>query len=131
MTDEAPLPSTSQSKSLDTSPSKPPSTPPTAPVTVPATAPHTRRVRYQGTHPKQFGEKYKELDPALHAAELQKVMARGQTPAGMHRSICVREILDILNPQPGETGLDATLGFGGHAVKMLPRLLPEIGRAHV
>ena len=51
-------------------------------------------------------------------------MERGQTPAGMHRPICVGEILDILNPQPGETGLDATLGFGGHAQALLPRLLP-------
>ena len=108
MTDEAPLPST----------------PLPAASPAPTPTPHTRRVRYQGTHPKQFGEKYKELDPALHAAELQKVMARGQTPAGMHRPICVREILDILNPQPGETGLDATLGFGGHAAEVLPRLLP-------
>ena len=89
-----------------------------------ASPPHKRRVRYQGTHPRQFGEKYKELDPALHADEMQKVMARGQTPAGMHRSICVKEILDILKPQPGETGLDATLGYGGHAREILPLLLP-------
>jgi 16S rRNA (cytosine1402-N4)-methyltransferase len=81
-------------------------------------------VRYQGTHPKQFAEKYKELDPTLHAAEIKKVMDRGQTPAGMHRSICVNEILQILNPQPGETVLDATLGFGGHAAEILPHLLP-------
>jgi len=87
-------------------------------------APHQRRVRYAGTHPKRFEEKYKELDPTRHADELQKVMDRGQTPAGMHRSICVNEILDILNPQPGEVGLDATLGFGGHAQEILPRLLP-------
>ena len=106
MTDEAPLPLL---------PAAPPA---------PTPAPHTRRVRYQGTHPKQFGEKYKELDPALHADEMQKVMARGQTPAGMHRSICVKEILEILNPQPGETGLDATLGYGGHAAEILARLLP-------
>ena len=86
--------------------------------------PHTRRVRYQGTHPRQFEEKYKELDPVRHAQEIQKVMDRGQTPAGMHRSICVKEILEILNPQPGETGLDATLGFGGHTQEILPRLLP-------
>ena len=86
--------------------------------------PHTRRVRYQGTHPRQFGEKYKELDPSLHADEIKKVMQRGQTPAGMHRSICVNEILEILNPQPGEIGLDATLGFGGHAQRILPHLLP-------
>ena len=73
-----------------------------------ASPPHQRRVRYSGTHPKQFAEKYKELDPVLHAEEMKKVMARGQTPAGMHRSICVAEILAILKPQPGETALDAT-----------------------
>ena len=90
----------------------------------PPPQPHTRRVRYQGTHPRQFGEKYKELDPSLHADEIKKVMDRGQTPAGMHRPICVKEILEILNPQPGETALDATLGFGGHTQEILPRLLP-------
>ena len=87
-------------------------------------APHKRRVRYAGTHPRSFGEKYKELDPTRHADELHKVMQRGQTPAGMHRSICVDEILDILQPRPGETALDATLGFGGHTQQILPRLLP-------
>lgn len=87
-------------------------------------ASHKRRARYAGTHPRRFEEKYKELNPALHADELRKVMDRGQTPAGMHRPICVREILDILKPQPGEVGLDATLGFGGHAQELLARLVP-------
>ena len=86
--------------------------------------PHKRRVRYVGTHPRRFEEKYKELDPARHAAELHKVMARGQTPAGMHRPICVAEILQALDPQPGEVGLDATLGFGGHAQELLQRVRP-------
>jgi 16S rRNA (cytosine1402-N4)-methyltransferase len=81
-------------------------------------------VRYAGTHPRQFEEKYKELDPARHAGEVDKVMQRGQTPAGMHRSICVDEILAILKPQPGQTGLDATLGFGGHTQALLPLVLP-------
>ena len=85
---------------------------------------HKRRQRYAGTHPKRFEQKYKELDPARHAEELRKVMARGQTPAGMHRPICVDEILAILRPQPGEVGLDATLGFGGHAQELLARLAP-------
>ena len=89
-----------------------------------ASPPHKRRVRYQGTHPRQFADKYKELDPALHSAEIEKVMARGQTPAGTHRPICVQEILAILKPQPGETALDATLGYGGHAREILPHLLP-------
>jgi len=89
-----------------------------------ALPPHRRRVRYTGTHPRSFEEKYKELDPATHAAAIDKVMARGQTPAGMHRPICVQEILDILDPQPGETGLDATLGYGGHSRELLARLSP-------
>ena len=86
--------------------------------------PHKRRVRYSGTHPQQFSQKYKELDPAAHADEVDKVMQRGQTPAGMHRSICVAEILAVLKPRPGELGLDATLGFGGHTRALLPQLLP-------
>lgn len=87
-------------------------------------APHKRRPRYAGTHPRRFEQKYKELDPAQHADEVRKVLQRGQTPAGMHRPICVAEILDILDPQPGQVGLDATLGFGGHAQELLARLAP-------
>ena len=88
------------------------------------TPPHPRRVRYAGTHPKRFEDKYKELDPVHHADEVNKVMQRGQTPAGMHRPICVAEILALLKPQPGETGLDATLGFGGHSRELLAALMP-------
>jgi len=86
--------------------------------------PHKRRVRYRGTHPRGFGEKYKELNSSLYASDTQKVIDRGQTPAGTHRPICVKSILEILKPKPGETGLDATLGFGGHAKEILPRLSP-------
>ena len=87
-------------------------------------APHKRRVRYVGTHPRRFEEKYKELNPAAHVQELRKVIERGQTPAGMHRPICVREIVERLAPQAGDVGLDATLGFGGHTQALLPRVLP-------
>lgn len=83
-----------------------------------------RRVRYAGTHPRNFGEKYKELNHEKYSADVEKVMARGQTPAGMHRSICVAEILAVLNPRPGEIGLDATLGFGGHSKELLAKILP-------
>ena len=93
-------------------------------MTTEAPPPHVRRKRYRGTHPRKFEEKYKELNPQKFAADVEKVIARGQTPAGMHRSICVDEILAILNPQPGKTVLDATLGFGGHTEAILPRLLP-------
>ena len=88
--------------------------------------PHRRRPRYKGTHPRRFEEKYKELDPARHADEVQKVMERGHTPAGMHRSICVQEILEVLSPRSGELGLDATLGFGGHTQAILERGTPGV-----
>ena len=86
--------------------------------------PHVRRKRYRGTHPRKFAEKYKELNHQQFAADVEKVIARGQTPAGTHRPICVNEILTILHPVAGETALDATLGFGGHTQAMLPHLLP-------
>ena len=83
---------------------------------------HRRRARYQGTHPRSFREKYKELDPAKYHADVEKVLQSGKTPAGMHIPIMVEEILDFLDIQPGQTGLDATLGYGGHSRKMLEKL---------
>jgi len=80
---------------------------------------HKRRVRYKGTHPKSFNEKYKELQPEKYADTVAKVIQKGSTPAGMHRSICVKEILDFLQITPGQIGLDATLGYGGHTLEML------------
>ncbi len=90
-----------------------------------STVPHQRRIRYDGTHPRRFGDKYKELNPDKYAADVEKVVARGMTPAGMHRSICVEEILAVLHPAPGEIGLDATLGFGGHTRELLERIRPD------
>ncbi len=84
--------------------------------------PHKRRVRYKGSHPRNFDEKYKELSPEQYKADIKKVMARGQTPAGMHRPICVKEIINVLDIQPGDVGLDCTLGFGGHTFYMLQKV---------
>ena len=86
---------------------------------------HVRRVRYKGTHPKKFSEKYKEQNPEKYADTIEKVISKGSTPAGMHISIMVNEILDFLKIQPGETGLDATLGYGGHTTEMLKCLNTE------
>ena len=83
---------------------------------------HKRRVRYKGTHPRKFEEKYKELNPEKYADTVAKVISKGSTPAGMHISIMVKEILDFLEIKPGQTGLDATLGYGGHTRKMLEQL---------
>ena len=83
---------------------------------------HKRRVRYSGTHPKRYEEKYKEHHPEKYADTVAKVISKGSTPAGMHISIMVKEILDVLQIKPGEKGLDATLGYGGHSRKMLEQL---------
>lgn len=89
---------------------------------------HKRRVRYSGTHPKTFKEKYKEMQPEKYADTIQKVIKKGSTPAGMHISICVNEILDFLQIKPGQKGLDATLGYGGHTKEMLKCLQ---GNGHI
>lgn len=83
---------------------------------------HKRRVRYKGTHPRAFHEKYKEANPEKYADTIEKVISKGSTPAGMHISIMVDEILEVLKIQPGEQGLDATLGYGGHTKAMLEKL---------
>lgn len=89
---------------------------------------HQRRPRYKGTHPKAYKDKYKELQPEKYADTVEKVIQKGSTPAGMHRSICVDEILEFLAIKPGQTGLDATLGFGGHSQAMLECLA---GQGHL
>ncbi|WP_310603128.1 16S rRNA (cytosine(1402)-N(4))-methyltransferase RsmH [Anaerosporobacter sp.] len=89
---------------------------------------HKRRVRYSGTHPKSYKEKYKEHQPEKYKDTIEKVISKGSTPAGMHISICVKEILDFLQIQPGQTGLDATLGYGGHTSHMLKCLE---GKGHI
>ena len=80
---------------------------------------HKRRVRYSGAYPKKYSEKYKELQPEKYADTVAHVIEKGGTPAGMHISICVKEILDFLQIKPGQVGLDATLGYGGHSREML------------
>lgn len=87
-------------------------------------APHKRRRRYSGKHPRRFEEKYKERDPQRYEETVAKVIASGKTPAGTHRPIMVAEILRVLSPRPGEVAVDCTLGYGGHAQEILPRLQP-------
>ena len=40
---------------------------------------HKRRVRYSGTHPKRFEEKYKEQNPEKYADTVEKVIKKGST----------------------------------------------------
>lgn len=89
---------------------------------------HKRRPRYKGKYPRRFEEKYKELQPEKYKDTIEHVISKGNTPAGMHISIMVNEILDFLKIQPGETGFDATLGYGGHTKAMLQCLN---GQGHI
>lgn len=90
---------------------------------------HQRRPRYKGTHPKNYKEKYKELNPEKYSEDIDKIIKKGNTPAGMHISICVTEILEFLQIKPGQVGLDATLGYGGHTHQML-KCLDSKGRLY-
>lgn len=86
------------------------------------TSPHKRRVRYSGKYPKRYEEKYKELNPEKYKDIAEHVKAKGNTPAGTHISIMVLEILEFLDIQPGQQGLDCTFGYGGHSSHMLSKL---------
>ena len=99
------------------------------PIPLLATAPITvnkpkRRLRYSGKNPRRFEDKYKEHNPVRYANDVLKVIASGKTPAGTHRPILVDELLALLDPRPGESFVDATLGYGGHSLELLPRLVP-------
>ncbi len=89
-----------------------------------SSAGHRRRARYRGTHPRRFEEKYKELAPDRYPELVAHVKQRGMTPAGQHVPILVEEVLAALMPAPGERGVDATLGYGGHTQHLLERLRP-------
>lgn len=82
-------------------------------------------MRYRGRYPRRFHEKYKEHAPQRYPELIEHVRERGRTPAGQHVPILVEEVLAALAPAPGERGVDATLGWGGHARGILERLAPR------
>ena len=84
-----------------------------------------RRKRYSGKNPRRFEDKYKEHDPARYGETIAKVIASGKTPAGSHIPIMTEECLDALQLEPGMTGVDATLGYGGHASRILEKISPD------
>jgi len=93
-------------------------------VTEPPNEKPKRRVRYSGRNPRRFAEKYKEHAPDRYREDVARVIAAGKTPAGTHRPIMVREILEVLSPQPGDLAVDCTLGYGGHAEALLRAIQP-------
>src|SRR5260221_14591775 len=94
-------------------------------MTDPAPEKPKRRPRYRGKNPRHFHEKYKEHQPERYADDVAKVLASGKTPAGTHRPVLVREILEVVAPRPGEVAVDCTLGYGGHARELLAAVLPR------
>lgn len=46
--------------------------------------PHKRRVRYKGTHPRSYKEKYKELQPENTGIPLQRSLVRA-----VHLQVCI------------------------------------------
>ncbi len=84
-----------------------------------------RRKRYSGKNPRRFEDKYKEHDPARYGETVAKVIASGKTPAGSHLPIMVAECLEALGLAPGMIGVDATLGYGGHALRILGGISPN------
>jgi 16S rRNA (cytosine1402-N4)-methyltransferase len=93
-------------------------------MTDPAPEKPKRRPRYRGKNPRHFDEKYKEHQPERYADDVAKVIASGKTPAGTHRPVLVREILEVLAPKPGDVAVDCTLGYGGHAAELLTAVQP-------
>ena len=50
---------------------------------------------------------------------------RRSTAAGAHTPVLLAEVFAALDPKPGQTVVDCTLGFGGHSVELLKRISPD------
>lgn len=74
---------------------------------------------------EKIRRKIQRAEPGKIADTIEHVIQKGGTPAGKHISIMVKEILDFLQIKPGQKGLDATLGYGGHTRAMLEQLHGE------
>ena len=84
-----------------------------------------RRPRYRGTHPRSYAEKYKEHNLEAYPEMEAHLRAKGNTPAGTHVPILVTEVLECLDPKPGDIVIDGAVGYGGHACEFLKRIGPE------
>ena len=83
-----------------------------------------RRSRYSGTHPKRYEQKYKEHDVEAYPEMKAHLLAKGKTPAGTHIPVLIEEVIECLKPGPGQTIVDCTVGYGGHASEFLKYIGP-------
>jgi len=86
--------------------------------------PHRRRERYSGRYPRRPDQRYKELQAHRYPGLHEHVRAQGRTPAGTHVPVLMAEVLEVLRPEAGQTAVDGTVGYGGHAREILARLGP-------
>ena len=73
--------------------------------------PHKRRVRYSGTHPKRFSEKYKEHQPEKYADVVEKVIPKRKY-SGICTFLSVKEIHWIFFRYSQDSGWTLRLGYG-------------------
>ena len=85
---------------------------------------HPRRRRYSGTHPKSYLQKYKEHNIAAYPEIKTHLLAKGKTPAGSHIPVLIEEVITCLQPKSGETIVDCTVGYGGHASEFIRHIKP-------
>ncbi|MGA2172482.1 MAG: 16S rRNA (cytosine(1402)-N(4))-methyltransferase RsmH [Sedimentisphaerales bacterium] len=85
---------------------------------------HQRRRRYSGTHPRNYHQKYKEHNITAYPEVKEHLRAKGKTPAGSHIPVLIEEVMACLNPKPGETIVDCTVGYGGHASEFIRHIGP-------
>lgn len=50
---------------------------------------------------------------------------RRSTAEGEHKPVLLAEVLSALDPRPGQTVVDCTLGFAGHSRELLQRVAPD------
>jgi len=126
----------SSGKSVDEEPSS------SADISSTTQKPHKRRERYSGRYPRNFKDKYKEQRGDEET--INKVLAKGITPAGTHVPIMVRECLHYMglednnNDADGQQQLqqspllvvDCTLGYGGHSSYILKHLIKTNGTSN-
>ena len=85
------------------------------------------RIAYSFANPNGFVAYNFPMPPRPQRPWYRKFRAPGErsTAAGEHVPILLAECVDALQPKPGQTIVDCTLGFGGHSIEILKRIGPE------